>query len=61
VVDEKQIIDHVRQYLIQLALELEEAAAGARNAAGCLHDRDAAWVQVQQMFARPTSSRSSIA
>jgi len=50
--DDRQVIDQIQQYLTQIALELEEAAAGARTAAGCLHDRAAAWVQVQQLFAR---------
>ena len=50
--DERQVIDQTRQCLIQIALELEEAAAGAKHAAECLDDRDAAWAQVHQMFAR---------
>lgn len=50
--DDEQVVDQIRQYLTQIGLELEEAATGARNAAGCVRDRDAAWVQVQQMFAR---------
>lgn len=50
--DEKQIIDHLHLYLNQIALELEEAAGASRNAARCLSDHHAAWVQVQQLFAR---------
>jgi aminopeptidase N len=50
--DEERVLDELRQCLTQIAAELEEAATGARNAAGCLHDRAAAWAQVQQLFAR---------
>lgn len=49
---DKQVIDEVRPSLTQIALELEEAAAGAKAAAGCLHDHDAAWARVQHLFAR---------
>jgi len=49
---ESEVVNDVRQFLVQIALELEESAAGAKAAAGALPDRAAAWPQVQRMYSR---------
>ena len=49
---EREVVNDVRQFLVQIALELEESAAGAAAAAGALPDRAAAWPQVQRMYTR---------
>jgi hypothetical protein len=49
---EEKVLDDVRRLFIQIALELEASAAGAKAAAIALPDREAAWPQVQQMYTR---------
>ena len=53
--DEKQKrarFEEVRSYLLQIALELESSTASAREAAGLLENRQAAWPHIQNMYAR---------
>ena len=51
---EQDILKEVRQFLLQLALELEASAAAARKAAEVISDADKeqAWPFVQQMYTR---------
>jgi len=53
--DQKQEMElrmEVRQYLIQIALELEAAAGGAKGAAENIGDRELAIPYVQQLYSR---------
>jgi hypothetical protein len=49
---EQAMLNEVRRFLTQISLELEASAAGAREAAAAIPNRDTAWPQVQQMYAR---------
>lgn len=49
---ERDVVVQVRQFLSQIALELEASAAGAKAAADSIDDRDVAWRHVQQLYAR---------
>ncbi len=49
---DQQTLAEVRRYLTQIALELEAAAQGAREAARLLPDPRESWPQVHQMYAR---------
>jgi cell fate (sporulation/competence/biofilm development) regulator YmcA (YheA/YmcA/DUF963 family) len=50
--EEKELLDKVRQYLMQVALELEKASLGAKAAAQSLPEREKVWPHVQQMYTR---------
>jgi hypothetical protein len=49
---EREMQSQVRQYLLQIALELEASAAGARRAAEAIPNRDLAMLHVQQLYSR---------
>lgn len=49
---EQEVLSQVRQYLLQIALELEASAAGARSAAKAIPDRELAMPHVQQLYSR---------
>jgi len=54
---EQKMLKEVREFLLQLALELEASAAAARKAAELVYDRgekarQQTWPQVQQMYTR---------
>jgi hypothetical protein len=49
---EREIRSQVRQDLLQIALELEASAAGARAAADSINDRDLAMTHMQQLYSR---------
>ena len=51
---EQGMLKEVREFLLQLAMELEASAAAARKAAVLVTDADKqrAWPQVQQMYTR---------
>lgn len=51
-VDPQTVRRDVQQMLREIALELESAAQGARQAADAIHDSQAAWTQVQQLYTR---------
>lgn len=51
---EQEIRDQVREYLLQIALELEAAATGARGAAGAIvtGNHELGMINVQQLYSR---------
>jgi len=51
---EQEVRSQVREYLLQVALELEAAAAGARGAAGAIvgGSREQGMSHVQQLYSR---------
>jgi hypothetical protein len=49
---EQDMQSRVREYLLQIALELEASAAGARSAAETIPNRDLAMTHVQQLYSR---------
>lgn len=49
---EEEVKSQAREYLLQIALELEASAAGARAAAGNLANREIAMAHVQQLYTR---------
>ena len=51
---EREIEKELREFLLQLAMELEASAAAARQAAEFASDKDRqkAWPHVQQMYTR---------
>lgn len=51
---EKDLRNEIREYLLQLALELQASADAAKKAAGLTQeaDGDQAWRFVQQMYTR---------
>ena len=49
---EREMLSHVREYLLQIALELEASAAGARGAAENMLNRELAMAHTQQLYSR---------
>lgn len=49
---ERELEAQVTQCLLQIALELEAAAAGARGAAKAIPDRESSMRNVQQLYSR---------
>ena len=49
---EQLVVNEVKKYLLQIALELETAAASARSAADAVPDQAKAWPHVQQLYTR---------
>ncbi len=49
---EQEINSQVRQFFLQIAAELEAAAAGARSVAAAIPNRDLAWTLTQQFYSR---------
>ena len=51
---EREMQSQAREYLLQIALELEASAAGARSAAESIQksDRDQGMIHVQQLYTR---------
>lgn len=50
--DEQRAVDDVKQYLLQIALELETASTSARAAADAVPDQGKAWPHLQQLYTR---------
>ncbi len=50
--EESKVINKTKEYLLQIALELEAAAAGARGAAEAIPDREKGMRHVQQLYSR---------
>jgi len=57
---EQLVVNEVKKYLLQIALELETAAAGARAAAAVVPDQTKAWPHVQQLYTRLQEATSLI-
>lgn len=49
---EQMVVNEVKKYLLQIALELETASASARLAADAVPDQQRAWPHVQQLYTR---------
>ena len=49
---ETEIFQQGKELLRQVALELTDAAAGARGAADALPDRQQSWAELQKMYTR---------
>lgn len=48
----REVMEKIRALLTEVALELEDSAAGAKAAAESLPDARGAWPQFQRMYAR---------
>jgi hypothetical protein len=49
---EAEVIQHGKELLRQVELELQDAAAGARSAADALPNREQSWSALQKMYTR---------
>ena len=50
--DEEKAVNEVKNYLLQIGLELEAASTSARSAADAVPDQAQAWPHVQQLYTR---------